>query len=68
VETTTPIFDIDVQLVGHDGNAFAIMARVQRALKEAGATEEQLNEYMNESMSGDYDHLLRTACRWVNVS
>ena len=63
-----PKFDIDVQLSGEDGNAFAIMARVTKALRDAGATKEQLDEYYKESTSGDYDHLLRTACAWVNVA
>ena len=63
-----PKFDIDVQLSGEDGNAFAIMARVTKALRNAGATKEQLDEYYKESTSGDYDHLLRTACAWVNVA
>ena len=65
---TMPKFDIDVQLSGEDGNAFAIMARVTKALRDAGATKEQLDEYYKESTSGDYDHLLRTACAWVNVA
>jgi hypothetical protein len=67
METTTPLFDVDVQLVGEDGNAFAIMARVSSAIKKAGATEEQVSAYFAESTSGDYDHLLRTAMKYVNV-
>lgn len=62
-----PKFDIDVQLIGQDGNAFAIMGTVQRALRGAGATPEQIKEYSEESMSGDYDNLLRVAMDWVNV-
>ena len=46
---TMPKFDVDVQLVGEDGNAFAIMARVTKALRDAGATKEQLDEYYKES-------------------
>lgn len=68
METTTPKFDIDVDLTGHDGNAYGIMGRVQAALKEAGATEEEVAAYISESTSGDYDNLLRTAMKWVNVS
>jgi hypothetical protein len=60
-------YAVEVELVGHDGNAFAIMGRVQRALKDAGASKEELDQYLNESMSGDYDHLLRTAMKWVIV-
>lgn len=66
-ETQTPKFDIKVQLTGKDGNAFAIMGAVGSALKKAGATAEQVDEYQNESMSGDYDNLLRVAMKWVRV-
>ncbi len=58
---------VTVQLTGNDGNAFAIMGAVSKALRKAGATSEEVEQYMNESMSGDYDNLLRTAMRWVNV-
>lgn len=59
--------DIEVQLSGADGNAFAVMGAVSKALKRAGHADE-VNAYMAESMSGDYDHLLRTAASWVSVS
>ena len=35
-------YAVEVELVGHDGNAFAIMGKVQRALKQAGATPDEL--------------------------
>jgi hypothetical protein len=54
--------DID----GPDGNAFAIMGRVQAALKKAGATKEELTQYSMDSMSGDYENLLATADKWVD--
>lgn len=65
--TTTPKYDIDVQLTGEDGNAFAIMGAVSKALRRAGVPDEEVNEYVKESTSGDYDNLLRTAMRWVTV-
>lgn len=61
-------YDVDVQLTGHDGNAFAIMSRVSAALRKAGATKNELDEYRDDSMSGDYNNLLRVASEWVNVS
>lgn len=64
---TTKYPDVEVQLVGEDGNAFAIMARVQRALRQHGVSKDEINEYLNESKSGDYDHLLYTATQWVTV-
>jgi hypothetical protein len=58
---------VTVKLTGNDGNAFSIMGAVSKALRKAGATAEEVEQYMNESMSGDYDNLLRTAMKWVNV-
>lgn len=60
--------EIKVQLTGQDGNAFAIMGAVQNALRKAGVSQTELDKYYTESTSGDYDHLLRTAMRWVSVS
>lgn len=60
-------YDVTVQLSGNDGNAFAIMANVKNALKKAGATKDEIDNYISESMSGDYDNLLQTAMKWVEV-
>lgn len=60
-------FNVKVQLTGNDGNAFAIMGAVSSALEKAGATPEQVKQYQDESMSGDYNNLLRVACDWVEV-
>lgn len=60
-------FNITVQLTGTDGNAFAIMGKVQSALRRAGATKEELEQYYAESTSGNYDNLLRVAHQWVEV-
>ena len=59
--------NIKVQLTGNDGNAFAIMGAVQTALRRNGVPPEEVKAYVEESMSGDYDNLLRTAMRWVDV-
>lgn len=60
--------DIEVQLTGRDGNAFMIMGLVSHALREAGVPKSEIDAYTEESMSGDYNNLLRTACKWVSVS
>lgn len=64
---TTPKFDIEVELIGNDGNAFSIMGAVSRELKRAGATKEQRDEYFAEATAGDYDNLLRVTSHWVNI-
>jgi len=63
-----PKYDIEVQLSGRDGNAFAIMSEVKIALQLAGATPDEIAQYQQESMSGDYDNLLRVASQWVEVA
>ena len=60
--------EIEVKLTGQDGNAFAILGAVSKALRDAKVSKEEQDQFMNEAMSGDYNHLLRTATSWVSVS
>jgi hypothetical protein len=57
--------DIQVQLTGQDGNAFAILGRTTGALRQAGLPQEEIDDYFAEATSGDYDHLLQTTMRWI---
>lgn len=59
--------DAIAQLSGEEGNAFAIIGRVRTALRRAGAPADELEAFQTEAMSGDYNNLLRTAMRWVEV-
>lgn len=58
---------VEVQLSGNDGNAYAVMGAVQRELALAGASREELSRYITEATSGDYDNLLRVTMSWVEV-
>ena len=60
--------EIEVQLTGNDGNAFSIMGNVSTQLRRNGVAKEEIDQYRKESMSGDYDHLLQTAMKWVSVN
>lgn len=60
--------DIEVQLVGTDGNAMMIMGKVNQALRRGGVDKAERDEYMEQSMSGDYNNVLATAMAWVSVS
>jgi hypothetical protein len=60
--------EIEVQLTGNDGNAFAIIGKVSQALRRSGVPKEEIDQYRKESMSGDYNHLLQTAMQWVEVN
>ena len=61
-----PITDVQVKLVGEDGNAFAILGRVTKALKRAGHGD-LANEFIEEATSGDYNHLLKTVLDYVET-
>lgn len=66
--TTGPKFPgVSVQLTGEDGNAFFIASRVRTALDRAGHKDAAV-EFFNEALSGDYDHLLQTAMKYVDVN
>ena len=55
-----------VKLIGEDGNAFSILARVRRALRRSGYSEAKVEEFTEEATSSDYNHLLATVTLWVN--
>jgi hypothetical protein len=63
----TPFTDAVVQLTGADGNAFAILGRVKRAIRQSNHPE-LADAFMQEAMTGDYDHLLCTCMRYVTVN
>ena len=59
--------NITVKLIGNDGNAFAIIANMKNAMQRHKVSKEDIDSFLKEAMSGDYDHLLRTCMKWVNV-
>lgn len=59
--------EVTVKLLGQDGNAFAILGSVSRAMKKAGWTQQQIGEYLNEATLGDYNHLLSVTNDYVNI-
>jgi hypothetical protein len=62
-----PKTNAQVKLVGTDGNAFAILGKVKKAIAKSDHPE-LASVFMNEAMSGDYDHLLATCMEYVEVS
>jgi hypothetical protein len=65
--STGPLYpEVKVKLVGEDGNAYAIMSRVSKALKQAGVEKAEIGKYIEESMAGDYNNLLRIAMGWCD--
>lgn len=58
--------EVKVSLVGEDGNAFSILARVSTAMRRQGVEVTMIDAFRTEATSGDYDHLLRTCFEWVS--
>lgn len=67
METEPKYPEIVVPLLGEDGNAFAIMGTVTRALRRGGVSAEEISQYSKEATSGDYNNLLTTTARWVTI-
>lgn len=59
--------NIQVTLSGTDGNAYAIIGRVQSALQRNGVEQEEITDFFDEATSGDYDNVIQTAMKWVEV-
>lgn len=62
----TPRYPNAIVPANIDGNAFVILAHAGRALRNAGATREEIEQYRTDATSGDYDNLLRVTMQWVN--
>jgi hypothetical protein len=58
--------EVKVRLVGEDGNAFSILARVTTALRRHGVAVTMIDAFRSEATGGDYDNLLRTCLEWVS--
>jgi len=59
--------EVEVQLVGEDGNTFAILGRCKKASK-GKISDEQFEEFSNKFMSGDYNRALSTVQEYFTVS
>ena len=63
---TKPLTNASVVLTGTDSNAFAILGSVQRAILESNHPE-LADQFFEEATAGDYDNVLRTCLRYVDV-
>jgi len=61
-----PLLDLG-NLDGPDGNAFAILGKANRAARTAKWSQEKIDEFKDEAMSGDYKHLLATVEEYFEV-
>jgi hypothetical protein len=61
-----PLTDAVVQLTGSNGNAYAVLGMVRRAILNSNHPE-LVDQFFEEATEGDYEHLLTTCCRYVMV-
>lgn len=60
--------EVTVSLVGTDGNSFALIGRVQRALQDAGIESSEVVEFTEKCFkASSYDELLQFLMETVNV-
>lgn len=59
--------NIKAKLIGQDGNAYAIIGTVKQALRKANVPQNDIDEFVVEAMSGDYNNVIVTALKWVTV-
>ena len=48
-------------------HAFAVLGKVSRALRQAGVSQAERDAFTQEETASDYDRLLQTVMRWVEV-
>jgi len=51
---------VNLNLIGVDGNAFAIMGAFSRQARKDGWGKEEIETVLQEAQSDDYNHLLST--------
>ena len=50
-----------------DGNSLSVIGAVTKALRNAGASSEEISQYQEEATNGDYNHLLQVSMKWVDL-
>ena len=59
--------DITVKLIGQDSNAFNILGIYRRAMIKNRLSQSEIDAFMQEATSGNYDDLLATCMDWFDV-
>lgn len=56
-----------VVLLGDDGNAAFIVGKCMKAARHAGWTQVEIDAFVAEATSGDYNNVLQTAMKYFEV-
>lgn len=53
-------------LIGINGNAYSIMGYVRDAMHDAKMTNDDIDAYIKDATSSDYNHLLAVSCEMID--
>lgn len=53
-------------LIGINGNAYNIMGYVRDAMHDAKMTNDDIDSYIKDATSSDYNHLLAVSCEMID--
>lgn len=53
-------------LRGVNGNALSVVEYVKNAMRQEGASKEQIERYVEEALSGDYNKVLRISMEYLS--
>lgn len=59
--------DITVKIIGANGNAFCILGICTREMRRHKLSQSEIDSFMSEATSGNYDNLLCTVMNWFNM-
>ena len=53
-------------LVGINGNAYSIIGYVRAAMDDANMTNDDIDAYVEDATSSDYNHLVAVSCEMID--
>lgn len=53
-------------LIGINGNAYSIMSYVRDAMHDANMTNDDIDAYVKDATSSDYNHLVAVSCEMID--
>ena len=59
--------EITINIIGKDGNAFNILGICVSAMKKHKLPKSEINNFIAEATSDNYDNLLCVVMAWFNV-
>ena len=59
---------MEIDIRGSQGNATFLMGSAERWAKQLDWDQSAIDAMIEDMQSGDYDHLLATCMRWVDVT